>query len=67
MKELLGDNMEKKIKKKDIEKLLELMPDLPKYHCTCMECNHEWDTDEKYNIQSHCPICLQGDIKYEKN
>lgn len=58
----------KKIKQKDIDKLLELMPELPKYHCTCLECNKEWDTDEEYEgVYTHCPYCLQGDIHYEKN
>lgn len=56
-----------KINQKDVDKLLELMPEYPKYHCVCLECEHEWDTDEEYTIQSHCPICLQGDILYKEN
>ena len=38
-----------------------------KYICTCMECEYVWETNDEYEITSHCPICYQGDIKYEVN
>lgn len=36
-----------------------------KYHCICMECDYEWDTNEEYSIQSACPRCKVGDIHYD--
>ena len=38
-----------------------------KYHCTCMECDYEWDTGISYKDYSACPRCHCGDIKYEIN
>lgn len=52
--------------KRELNKLKKEMPELPeyKYTCHCMECEHEWETNEEYDIQSYCPYCLCGDIKY---
>lgn len=38
-----------------------------KFHCTCMECDCEWDSGEEYNVTTSCPKCHCGDIKYEIN
>lgn len=38
-----------------------------KYHCTCMECDYEWDSGKDWGIQSMCPKCKVGDIRYDLN
>ena len=57
--------------KKNIEKLKKKMPKLPvvyqlKYEYHCMECDYEWESDEKYTIQSYCPMCKCGDLHCER-
>ena len=38
-----------------------------KYICTCMECDHEWESGQQYNSQTMCPRCHCGDIDYRLN
>lgn len=38
-----------------------------RWHCTCMECDTEWDSGKDYGVCSECPRCHCGDIKYEEN
>lgn len=38
-----------------------------KYHCTCMECGYEWESGKDLGIQTMCPKCKVGDIRYDIN
>ncbi|MBQ6632462.1 MAG: AbrB/MazE/SpoVT family DNA-binding domain-containing protein [Romboutsia sp.] len=38
-----------------------------RWHCTCMECDTEWDSGKDYGVCDECPRCHCGDIKYEEN
>lgn len=38
-----------------------------RWHCTCMECDTEWDSGKEYTVYSECPKCHCGDIKFEEN
>lgn len=38
-----------------------------KYHCTCMECDYEWESGKDWGIQTACPRCKVGDVRYDIN
>jgi hypothetical protein len=35
------------------------------YHCVCMGCGYEWDTDKPDDMKTCCPRCKVGDIHYD--
>jgi len=38
-----------------------------KYHCTCMECDAEWESGQDTGLWALCPRCHCGDVKFELN
>lgn len=40
---------------------------MKKYHCTCMDCGSEWEQGKDLGIQSACPYCKVGDVRYDIN
>jgi len=38
-----------------------------KWHCTCMECDTEWDSGQDTGLWAICPRCHCGDVKFEDN
>lgn len=38
-----------------------------RYHCTCMECGYEWESGKDLGIQTMCPNCKVGDVRYDIN
>lgn len=61
--------MMKELGKNELKELQKQMPKLPKfkYFYTCLECDNQWESNEKYTIQSYCPRCHCGDLLQERN
>lgn len=38
-----------------------------RYHCTCMGCGYEWESGKDLGMQTMCPKCKVGDVRYDIN
>lgn len=37
-----------------------------RWHCTCMECDTEWESGQDYGLWALCPRCHCGDVRFEE-